>query len=68
MAKLCAMVTMQVPRGRGGADGGSKIQDFALPLKLVANTQVCRLMLNKYWGLFRYFFKGREAIVIYHDN
>ena len=32
MAKLCAMVTMQAPRG---ADGGSKIQDFALPFKLV---------------------------------
>ena len=35
MAKLCAMVTMQAPRG---ADGGSKIQAFALPFKLVEDS------------------------------
>ena len=39
VAKLCALVTMQGPRE---ADGGSRIQDFALPLKLVADSKVCK--------------------------
>ena len=36
VAKLCALVTMQGPRGAGG----SNIQDFTLPLKLVADSKV----------------------------